>query len=306
MDIELVIPSRERDLGGFTVHRVLPYAIHRMVGPFIFFDHMGPAIFAAGQGVDVRPHPHINLATVTYLFEGQIRHRDSLGSDQLIEPGDINWMTAGHGIVHSERTPDNLRKTGSRLSGIQCWVALPESSEEIAPSFKHYAAERMPQFQMDGVQLKLLLGSAFDRESPVEVSSDLFYLHVKMPKGSSFSFPLKAREGAVYVAEGKVLVNELEIPKNSMAVGRQCGSLTINALEDSQLMLLGGMALGKRYIYWNFVSSSEEKIAKAKADWANGPGEPGSRFPKIPLDDQEFIPLPEESAAEGNPKGAIM
>lgn len=305
-DIELVIPSRERDLGGFSVHRVLPYATHRMVGPFIFFDHMGPAIFTPGHGVEVRPHPHIHLATVTYLFEGQIRHRDSLGSDQLITPGDINWMTAGHGIVHSERTPDNLLATGSRLSGIQCWVALPTESEEIAPSFKHYPAKSLPEFNIGSVTLKLLLGSAFEHQSPVEVSSDLFYLHATLPKGATLSLPLHAREGAVYVVAGKVLVNDQEIAQSSMAVGRQCGSLEVVALEDSQLMLLGGKTLGKRYIYWNFVSSSEQNIEQAKTDWAMGPGAAGSRFPKIPHDDKEFIPLPDEPSASGNPKGTVM
>lgn len=302
--IELVIPSRERDLGGFSVRRVLPYATHRMVGPFIFFDHIGPAEFAPGQGINVRPHPHINLATVTYLFEGQIHHRDSLGSDQLIEPGAINWMTAGHGIVHSERTPEHLRKSGSRISGIQSWVALPAESEEIAPSFQHYESDCMPEFIIDHVQLKLLLGSAFDHQSPVAVSSDLFYLHVKMPQNTRLSLPLHAREGAVYVVDGKVLVNEQEISQYSMAVGRQCGSLVINALQDSQLMLLGGKTVGKRYIYWNFVSSSEDKIEKAKAEWSNGPGAAGSRFPKIPRDDQEYIPLPDEP--QETPKGTIM
>lgn len=299
----LIITARERDLGGFSVRRILPFATHQMVGPFIFFDHIGPATFSAGQGINVRPHPHINLATVTYLFEGSIHHRDSLGSDQLINPGDINWMTAGRGIVHSERTPDALRKSGGRLSGIQCWVALPEEHEEIEPSFKHYSAQSLPEFQIDGAHLKLLLGTAFNHQSPVAVHSDLFYLSAKLTKGNSLIFPLDEREGAAYVAQGKVRVNKQEISQYSMAVREH--SFQIEALEDSQLMLLGGKPLGKRYIYWNFVSSSEERIEKAKAEWALGPGAAGSRFPKIPHDDNEFIPLPEEEK-KANPKGTIM
>lgn len=302
-DIELVITPRERDLGGFSVHRILPYATHRMVGPFIFFDHMGPATFPVGKGIDVRPHPHISLATVTYLFEGAIRHRDSLGSNQLIEPGAINWMTAGRGIVHSERTPENLRQTGSRLNGIQCWVALPDEFEEESPSFTHYPASSLPEFQIDGVHCTLLLGTAFGHTSPVIVQSDLFYLNVKLPKGTQITLPLHGREGAAYIVEGVVHVNGKQIDQHAMAVGRQCGKLIIEALEDSHLMLLGGKAVGKRYIYWNFVSSSEQKLEEAKADWAPGPG--SVRFPKIPQDDSEFIPLPEEAGKE-NPKGTVM
>lgn len=303
--IEIVIPPRERDLGGFSVRRILPCTAHMMVGPFIFFDHMGPAVFSQGQGVDVRPHPHINLATVTYLFEGKIRHRDSLGSDQLIEPGAINWMTAGHGIVHSERTPDDLRQSGSQLSGIQCWVALPDAYEEMAPNFKHYAQEMLPEFQMGAVQLKLLLGSAFKHKSPVEIQSDLFYLRAKFPKGAELTLPAEGRECAAYLVKGNVRINDQLIPPYSMAVGQKGADLSIVAIENSELMFLGGMPVGKRYIYWNYVSSSQQKIEKAKADWRNGPGNLGSRFPKIPGDDQEFIPLPDE-AKDKNPKGTIM
>ncbi len=301
-DIELIITGRERDLGGFHVRRILPCSTHPMVGPFIFFDHMGPAVFAAHEGIDVRPHPHINLATVTYLFEGKIRHRDSLGSDQLIEPGAINWMTAGHGIVHSERTPEDLRQTGSRVSGIQCWVALPKEFEEISPDFKHYPAMSLPEFQRGDVHLKLLLGNALGHQSPVKVHSDLFYLYVKMPKGSKMDFPLEGREGAAYVVDGALLINGKSIDQYAMAVGKQCGSLALEALEDSQIMLLGGKSVGKRYIYWNFVASSLEKIEQAKLDWATGPGNAKSRFPKIPHDDKDFIPLPEKE----NPQGTVM
>lgn len=301
----MIITPRERDLGGFSVHRILPFATHKMVGPFIFFDHMGPAVFTPGNGINVRPHPHVNLATVTYLFEGVICHRDSLGSQQLIEPGAINWMTAGHGIVHSERTPDDIKATGSRVNGIQCWVAMPEDQEEIAPNFTHYAKDQLPEFSIGEVRLKLLLGSAFERTSPVTTYSDMFYLDTFFPKGAKLTMPADTWEMAAYVAEGKAIVNEQEIEQYSMAIPDTGQALQIEALEDSRLMLLGGAAIGKRYIFWNFVSSSAEKIEQAKKDWALGPGEPGSRFPKIPGDDQEFIPLPDE-VDHKNPKGTIM
>lgn len=305
-EIELIITARERDLGGFHVRRVLPYATHRMVGPFIFFDHIGPATFAINEGIDVRPHPHINLATVTYLFEGTILHRDSLGSDQLIQPGAINWMTAGHGIVHSERTPKELRQTENQLSGIQCWVALPDEFEEIPPSFKHYPTESLPEFKLGAVQLKLLLGTAFTYQSPVKVHSDLFYLYVDMPKGTQITFPLEGREGAAYIVDGSVIINEKTINQYEMAVGKKCGNLSVQALADSRIMLLGGKPVGERYIYWNFVASSPEKIEKAKLDWASGPGAAGSRFPKIPHDQNEFIPLPDEESIQGKHKGTVM
>lgn len=304
-DIEIIIPGRDRDLGGFHVRRVLPFGHHQMVGPFIFFDHMGPATFSATQGIDVRPHPHINLATVTYLFEGKILHRDSLGSVQLIEPGAINWMSAGHGIVHSERTPEDLRQQGSTLSGIQCWVALPIEFEETTPTFTHYPKHLLPEFNIGNNSVKLLLGKIFQHESPVKVYSEIFYAEIKMPAGEKIIFPLEGLEGAVYVVKGKIMLNEKNIEQYAMAVGKTCGKLAIQALEDSQIMLLGGKSVGKRFIYWNFVSSSEEKISEAKSAWKNGPGEAGSRFPKVPGDDREFIPLPEETP-QNNPKGTIM
>lgn len=300
--IDLVIPSREKDLGGFSVRRVLPYASHRMVGPFIFFDHMGPADFAPGQGMTVRPHPHIHLSTVTYLFEGKIHHRDSLGSDQVIEPGAVNWMTAGHGIVHSERTPDEVKQIGGRLNGIQCWVALPEEVQDTEPSFMHHPSSSLPEFEIDGAKLKLLLGSAFGRQSPVRVYSDLFYLDVILPKGNSLHLPCDGREGAVYLVNGSVDVEEASLDPYSMAVGNLGEPLTIEAKETSRLMILGGTPVGERYIYWNFVSSNKENLEKAKKAWANGPGNFGSRFPKVIGDDQEFIPLP----IEHNPPGTAM
>jgi len=307
IDLEdlMIITAREKDLGGFSVRRILPYATHRMVGPFIFFDHMGPAEFAPGEGMDVRPHPHINLATVTYLFEGKIRHRDSLGSDQLIEPGAINWMTAGRGIVHSERTPDDFRRTGGRMNGIQCWVALPEEFEEVNPSFHHHPARTLPEFTKDDVSFKLLLGSAFGHESPVRVHSKLFYIDVRMPKGSKFTLPHENQEAALYLIEGRLKAKE-QIEPTTMLVREEGESLTVEALKESRLMVLGGQALGKRHIFWNFVSSSEQRLTDAKADWSRGPGISGSRFPQIPGDHAEFIPLPPEPGAKSGPPGTIM
>ena len=291
--VRLIIRAREKDLGGFSVRRVLPFVTQRMVGPFIFFDHMGPAEFAAGTGMSVRPHPHIHLATVTYLFEGKIHHRDSLGSDQLIEPGAINWMTAGRGIVHSERTPEELKKSGGRLNGIQCWVALPEEAEESAPSFFHHPSASLPEFTLDGVRLKLLLGSAFGKQSPVAVHSDLFYLDVSMPEGTQLLLPGDGREWAVYVVSGAIDAGD-ELEPCSMAIVEVGEELLIEARQASRLMVLGGQSIGKRFIYWNFVSSSEANIEAAKSDWSRGPGAINSRFAKVPGDGEEFIPLPED------------
>lgn len=301
--IKLIIHAKERDLGGFNVRRFLPFATHKMVGPFIFFDHMGPATFSPGYGVDVRPHPHIHLATVTYLFAGKIRHRDSLGSNQLIEAGAVNWMVAGRGIVHSERTPDDLRQLGSSLNGIQCWLALPDSCENMPPSFTHYPAKDLPSFIIDKVELTLLLGKAFDHQSPVSAHSDLFYLNVNMPAGSKLKLPSDGRETAVYLVSGSLKIQEDLLNPFTMAVMHESEDIFLEALEDSELMLLGGKSVGPRYIYWNFVSSSKENIEQAKMDWDLGPGLEDSRFPRIPGDDSEFIPLPLE---QQNPKGTIM
>ncbi len=289
----MIITSRERDLGGFSVRRILPYVSRRQVGPFVFFDHMGPAQFAPGQGVHVRPHPHINLATVTYLFEGKIEHRDSLGSDQLIEPGAINWMTAGRGIVHSERTPEDLRKSGGPLNGIQCWVALPEAQEEMAPFFEHHPAPTLPEFKKGDVSFKLLLGDALGFKSPVHVHSDLFYVEVKMPRGSSLEIPMKGRENAFYVVSGCVQWQSQKVDTYSMAIGEAGEDLLLEAMKDSHLMVLGGSSVGPRVMFWNFISSSKSRIEEAKKDWALGPSETNPRFQKVPGDEQEFIPLPE-------------
>lgn len=287
-----IIAGRERDIGGFTVRRILPYVSRRAVGPFVFFDHMGPAEFAPGQGMDVRPHPHINLATVTYLFEGVIAHRDSLGSNQLIEPGAINWMTAGRGIVHSERTPAEARARGGKMNGIQCWVALPAESEEVEPSFAHHPAGSLPEFRVDGADVRLLLGEAFSRRSPVQVFSKMFYLEIHLRAGAVFKFPAGAMEAAVYVVDGGIECNGHAVAASSMAVSGETGDLMIRSVEDSRVMILGGQALGDRFMEWNFISSRRERIETAKAEWRRGPGATGN-FPIVPGDDREFIPLPE-------------
>lgn len=299
--MELYITGVEKDLGGFHIRRVLPYATHRMVGPFIFFDHMGPHTLKPGQELNVRPHPHIGLATVTYMFEGVARHRDSLGSDQLIEPGAINWMTAGRGVVHSERTPLEAIEQHRVQHGIQCWVALPEEYEETEPTFVHYPKDILPAFEIDGVKIKLLIGTAFGKKSPVKTHCELFYLEVKIPASKRLTFPSEGREAAAYLVSGKVRIEDREIAQYVMAVAKSGDDITIDALEDSQLMILGGATFAKRFIYWNFVASSKEKLEAAKGDWQNGPIA-GTRFPPVPGDDKEFIPLPDEP----NPKGTPM
>ena len=290
--IEIVIPAREKDLGGFSVHRVLPAPMHRMVGPFVFFDHFGPVEFAPGQGMEVRPHPHLNLSTVSYLFEGQIWHRDSLGSNQMIEPGAVNWMTAGRGIVHSERTPQSLKQKAHRLHGIQLWVALPEALEECDPQFSHHSKESLPEFKFEGINFKLILGKAFGHESPVRVHSDLFYLEAQIPRGARLTLPSDPREVAAYVVDGSILIGDQKIQKNTMVVERKGSRLTIEALLDSRIMLLGGLPVGPRLIEWNFVTSSASRMEEAKSEWRSGPRPESSRFRTIPGDDQEFIPLP--------------
>jgi len=303
MKIDAIISARERDLGGFTVRRILPYAAHRMVGPFIFFDHMGPAEFAPGHGMDVRPHPHLNLATVTYLFEGKIQHRDSLGSNQFIEPGAINWMIAGRGIVHSERTPAEERRLGCRVNGIQLWVALPDEHEETAPSFSHHPKETLPEFTVGEARIKLLLGRLFGRQSPVPVHSDLFYAEARLAAGESLELMVEGREAAVYVVDGNIRIAGDDATCSEMAIGKTGENLPIEALSDAHLMLIGGRPVGDRLIYWNFVTGSSDRLLEAKRLWAQGPAPDNDRFRPIPGDDQEFIPLPVEP---GVPKATIM
>ena len=287
--IDTIIQPRSRDLGGFGVRRVLPAAERRLVGPFLFFDHMGPAKFAPGQGIDVRPHPHIHLATVTYLFEGEIVHRDSLGFEQPIRPGAINWMTAGRGIVHSERTSQKLRETGSQLHGIQLWVALPTDQEDTEPAFHHYPADELPSLPMEGVSGRLLVGSAFGQESPVAVHSPMFYAELKVLEGHEIPLPEEHPEKAAYVVSGTLQCGDEVIEAGSMVVFADGKAPPVQTQSDSHLMLLGGATLdGSRHMWWNFVSSSRERIEQAKADWKAG------RFPKVPGDETEFIPLPED------------
>lgn len=283
--IDLVIPSRPAalELDGPTVGRVLPYVRRRMVGPFIFLDHMGPATFEPGRGIDVRPHPHIGLATVTYLFEGELVHRDSLGYEQPIRRGEVNWMTSGRGIAHSERSSAELRAAGSTLHGIQIWVALPDEAEECEPSFDHYDAEAIPRFEHDRVDVHLVAGSAWGRTSPVRTFSPLVYADLRVPAGAAIPLPAEHPELALYLIDGRVAGHG----GGTMLVFRDGTTPRVEAESDTHAVLIGGAPVGRRHIWWNFVSSSRARIEQAKRDWREG------RFPKIPGDDIEFVPLPE-------------
>jgi redox-sensitive bicupin YhaK (pirin superfamily) len=286
--IETLIEARSRDLGGFVVGRVLPSAARRLVGPFIFFDHMGPADLAPGRGLDVRPHPHIGLATVTYLFEGEIVHRDSLGSHQPIRPGEVNWMTAGRGIVHSERTGPQSRRAGSRVNGLQLWVALPLAHEETEPEFHHHPAQTLPALELAGARVRVLVGSAYGETSPVKVFSPLFYADVAVPAGCELPVPDEHAERAAYVADGVVTCGNERAERGRMLVFAKGAEVVLRATTDARISLIGGAPIdGERHIWWNFVSSSEARIEQAKRDWKEG------RFPKVPGDEVEFIPLPE-------------
>lgn len=282
--IQTIRPA-EKDLGELTVRRVLPHPERRSVGPFVFFDHMGPAEFPPGKGIQVRPHPHIGLATVTYLFEGEIIHRDSLGFVQPIQPGAVNLMTAGRGIVHSERAGDDLEIT-SRLHGIQIWIALPLEDEECEPEFEHYAADDIPRFEVDGVSVALVMGSAFDRSSPVRTRSETLYLECRIPAGGSVSLPGDWAELGIYPVSGDVSSENTPCPNGQLSMPPPGSALKLLAQEDSHVLIIGGDPLGKRTVWWNFVSSSRERIEQAKKDWLEG------RFDMVP-GDTEFIPLPE-------------
>jgi len=285
--LQRIIDQRRRDLGGFEVGRVLPFGVHKMVGPFIFFDHIGPARFAPGlpRSADVRPHPHIGLATVTYLFEGEIMHRDSVGSQQAIQPGEVNWMTAGSGITHSERF-ERLRQTGGPLHGIQSWVALPAAAEETSPAFAHYAHVDLPVVEDGGVWARLIAGEAFGLRSPVQTHSRLFYAHCALQDQARVALPQGYSERAAYVAAGSVEVDGRRFNAGQMLVFDERTAATVTAAGASIVMLLGGEPVGERFIEWNFVSSSQERIEQAKADWRAG------RMQLPYLDDEEFIPLP--------------
>lgn len=292
--IEIVIEPRLRDLGGFSVGRVLPFAKRRMVGPFIFFDEMGPADFAPGTGVDVRPHPHIGLATVTYLFDGEMRHRDSLGFDQVIRPGDVNWMTAGRGIVHSERTDDALRRSGQRMHGIQSWVALPEDATEIEPSFHHHPKASLPSIHRGDAVMRLIAGAAFGEISPVKTFSPMFYLGVEAERGAQIPLPEEYDERAIYLLDGGLSIDGETFERGRMIVFAPGARPSIEARSPVRAMLLGGEAIGPRIIWWNLVSTSEERIEQAKRDWtASAAAAFRNSVFALPPGEKEFIPLPE-------------
>src|SRR5882762_8100967 len=256
-----VVEARKRDLGGFEVRRVLPWGGGRMVGPFIFLDQMGPVAFAPGQGIDVRPHPHIGLATVTYLFDGEIEHRDSLGVVQTIRPGDVNWMTAGSGIVHSERTGAAVRAAGHRLHGLQSWVALPKADEEAEPAFHHFAALQLPLRDGDGVRMRLIAGEAFGLSSPVRVFSEMFYVDATCDAGATLELPIEHAERAAYVVAGSIEIEGRTFAEGTLLVFIEGEDVRLRATSASRVALLGGAPLeSKRHIWWNFVASSPERI----------------------------------------------
>lgn len=284
--METIVP-KPRDLGGgFGVRRALPAIEKRMIGPFVFWDEFGPAHFAKGEGLDVRPHPHINLATVTYLFEGEIFHRDTLGSAQAIRPGDVNWMNAGRGIAHSERTAAELRATGSPIGGIQSWVALPEQYEESEPFFKHHTEGELPFIDGEGKRVRVIAGTLFGKQSPVQTYSELFYADVRLDAGASLPLDAGHEERGVYLVSGTIEVGRETHEAGRLLYFRPGASVTIRAKTTARFMLLGGAVLGPRHVWWNFVSSRKERIEQAKEDWKAG------RFGTVPGDDKEFIPLP--------------
>jgi redox-sensitive bicupin YhaK (pirin superfamily) len=287
MSIQQVIGAHERDLGGFVVRRVLPFEGGRMVGPFIFFDHLGPTQFAPGFGIDVRPHPHIALATVTYLFAGSLEHRDSLGNVQEIRPGDVNWMSAGCGIAHSERTPQGVRAAGELVHGIQTWVALPDGQEDGDPSFVHYPAATLPSRVADGVVLTVIAGEAFGMRSPVATLWPTLYVHAQIASGAPLQVPPDHAERAVYVVQGGIDAGEKRLTAGQLALLEPGQSAALRAIGDSRIMLLGGdLFPTPRHIWWNFVASSKERIDAAKERWRQG------QFPAVP-GETEFIPLPD-------------
>ena len=286
--IDVVIVPRVRDLGGFEVRRALPSSQRQMVGPFIFFDQAGPAELITGEGIDVRPHPHIGLATVTYLFNGEIRHLDNLGSEQNIRPGDVNWMTAGKGIVHSERSPSAERQTVADLFGIQSWVALPKDAEETDPGFFHHGKDDLPALEAEGKSVRLIAGSLYGMTSPVRTATDMFYADVNLAAGSALPLPADYDERGIYVVQGEIEIAGDAFEAGRLLVFKPGDEITVNARQPSRIMLLGGEPMdGPRHIWWNFVSSSKERIEQAKEDWKR------KRFDIVPGDEEEFIPLPD-------------
>ena len=276
-----------KDIGDFEVRRVLPSAVKRSVGPFVFWDHFGPVTLPAGRNMDVRPHPHIGLATVTWLFEGEIMHRDSLGVVQNITPGAVNWMTAGKGIVHSERTPDESRGQANNIHGLQIWLGLPDDAEDVEPEFHHHAAGTLPTLEIDGVSFDLIAGSALGVESPVRVFSPLCYLAASLEAGQGFEWPRQYEEQAVYVVEGSVEVDGESVPEHHMALLPEDDSCRVSSEEGARIALLAGEPIGPRFLWWNFVATSPERIHRAAKLWADG------GFDRVP-GDEEFIPLPSD------------
>lgn len=283
--IELIIQPKPKDLGGFTVNRCLPVIAKRSVGPWIFFDEMGPAIFPAGSGINVRPHPHINLATVTYLFEGEVLHRDSLGTFQKITPGAVNLMVAGKGIVHSEREAPGITKQARGLHGLQLWMVLPEESEETDPAFYHYPSAKIPSVVVNGVPVRVLIGRAYGVVSPVKEFYRTLYLEAQLLPGQTLELPNEAERG-VYIASGELKIKERRYTEKQMIILSGADGVTVTALQPTVIVLIGGEKISSRYMEWNFVSSRKERIEQAKRDWIEG------RFPVVPGDEDEFIPLP--------------
>ncbi|MGE4483364.1 pirin family protein [Acidocella sp.] len=283
----IVITPITHDIGGLRVRRALPHAKRRMVGPFVFLDHIGPARFEPGHGLDVRPHPHIGLATVTYLMRGRILHRDTLGSSQEIRPGEVNWMTAGRGIAHSERTPPNTRTRAQPILGIQSWVALPKAAEESEPGFFHYQGESLPQLEADGIVARVIAGQAYGATSPVRVFCGTLYVDVSLNAGASLKLPDEHEERSVQIISGEIEIGGERHGEGLLLLFRPGDAITIRARRDSRLMLLGGEPMdGPRHIWWNFVSSSRERIEQAKEDWLR------QRFGVVAGDERDFIPLP--------------
>jgi redox-sensitive bicupin YhaK (pirin superfamily) len=285
--IETLIIPNAKDIGGFEVRRALPSRKKKLVGPFIFFDRMGPATFKPGEAIDVRPHPHIGLSTVTYLYDGTIRHRDSIGTEMVISPGDINLMTAGRGIVHSERSPEETRDSSRRMSGLQTWLALPDSQEEIVPAFENTASASMGILDDGKSHARVLIGDFHGERSPVSQHSETLYVDVTLPKGGEIEIPANTEERALYVVDGTVEISGDHFAQDQLLVFRPGDRIVVKSASGASFMLFGGASIGsRRYIWWNFVSSSRERIEQAKEEWKS------RRFDIVPGDEEEFIPLP--------------
>lgn len=284
--LKLILKPKDKDLGGFCVRRTLPTQECRSVGPWVFFDHMGPAHFEENEGIDVRPHPHIGLATVTYLFEGEMLHRDSLGTEARVLPGDINLMVAGRGIVHSERQREEIKSGPQDIHGLQLWLALPAELEQSEPNFFHYDKADIPEVEQNGVPVRVMMGSAYGVTSPVKTLSETLYIEARLQAGQSLNLP-NADEKALYVIKGELSVEDTILDEHSMAIFANEPNITVTATRDTMLAMIGGTPVGKRHMEWNFVASDKALIERAKRDWLAG------RFPIVPGDEEQFIPLPE-------------